>query len=251
MDKEKVLDVLLDLAREAGKLQLSFREPYIKRNARVPHTLTEEGAITSQADLLSNRFLIERISALVPSIKVISKEQDEAINRGIIAKHQTYWLLDPLDHTVAYLHGEDHFAIHIALMEDKAATLGVVYFPALDTFYFTDGSGNAYKINSGKEPQRLPIASPLDADIESVLEVRGAMRACLVAEGIALSCSQPEGIKPWSIAALSTILRACGATIFSQDGMHLDLYHLDALPAHFIAAPTVTDMVVSSTVSRS
>jgi 3'-phosphoadenosine 5'-phosphosulfate (PAPS) 3'-phosphatase len=238
------IDPVLDIAREAGKLLLSYREPHVRLQKKVPHTITEEGLTVTQADMLSNRYLIERLSALQKDVKVISKEQDDAINAGILEKHTHYWLVNPLDQTAHYIRGGDAFSINIALLEDGIPIFGVLYFPALDRFYLNDGKHHAFRIEYGGNP--VMLKSHIPPDHVDIFHAHGQMRSLLVAEGMALSCTHPEGLRPWSVAATSAIINAAGIYIKDTLGNNLNFSSLDVLPTHFVATPAAMNMLLSN-----
>lgn len=52
---------------------------------------------------------------------------------------QTYWIIDPIDGTTAFAHGNPLFACSIALVRDGQVILSTVSNPAYDETYFFDG----------------------------------------------------------------------------------------------------------------
>jgi 3'(2'), 5'-bisphosphate nucleotidase len=48
---------------------------------------------------------------------------------------RTFWLVDPLDGTEAFMRKENRFTINIGLVQNFRPVLDVVYFPARDMLY--------------------------------------------------------------------------------------------------------------------
>ena len=63
-----------------------------------------------------------------------------------------FWLVDPLDGTKEFIHRTKEFTVNIALIERNKPVLGVVFAPALQTLYWNDPSGTAWKIEIGALP---------------------------------------------------------------------------------------------------
>ncbi|MEG2120240.1 MAG: inositol monophosphatase family protein, partial [Pseudoflavonifractor sp.] len=71
-------------------------------------------------------------------VQFMSEEQDN----GAIDFAKPTWVLDPIDGTANLVHGFRHSAVSLALWENGAPVLGVVYQPFTDeTWCATHGGG--------------------------------------------------------------------------------------------------------------
>ncbi|MCT7233238.1 3'(2'),5'-bisphosphate nucleotidase CysQ family protein, partial [Salmonella enterica] len=62
---------------------------------------------------------------------------------------QRYWLVDPLDGTREFIKRNGEFTVNIALIENEATVLGVVYAPVRGVL-FTGGTDGAQEITVGE-----------------------------------------------------------------------------------------------------
>ena len=68
------------------------------------------------ADLAAHHLILAGLTALDPSIPVLS-EEDADIDQSVRAGWQRWWLVDPLDGTKEFIAGSEEFTVNIALIE--------------------------------------------------------------------------------------------------------------------------------------
>src|SRR5579883_3301567 len=95
------------------------------------------------ADMAAHRIIVEGLHALTPDIPVLS-EESAGIDWAIRKAWPRHWLVDPLDGTREFIKRNGEFTVNIALIEDHAPALGVVYAPALGELYRAWRGGHAY-----------------------------------------------------------------------------------------------------------
>ncbi len=136
-----MLDVVTAIAREAGgllrggfgsKRQLDFKS---------------RAELVTDMDLASERLIVERIAAHYPDHHIITEE-----GGGRERTSRFVWLVDPLDGTNNYAHGNPFFSVSIALLKDQELQLGVVYAPMQDEC-FTAVRGSPALLND--QPLRV------------------------------------------------------------------------------------------------
>jgi len=96
------------------------------------------------ADLAAHRIIVAGLRAHTPAIPVLSEESAEHAAWDERKRWTRYWLVDPLDGTREFVKRNGEFTVNIALIEDHAPVLGVVYAPALDELYWAWAGGHAY-----------------------------------------------------------------------------------------------------------
>lgn len=87
----------------------------------------DESPLT-KADLASHALLVSGLMSLDASLPVLSEESTPA---EIEQRHdwRRFWLVDPLDGTKEFLERTGEFTINIALIDDHAPVLGILYLP--------------------------------------------------------------------------------------------------------------------------
>lgn len=156
------------------------------------------------------------------------------------------WIIDPLDGTVNYLYGVPEWAVSIAGHVDGVPTVGVVLSPALDTLWWAErgggawrrrGNGPAQRIQIGRE-QRLSHAligtgfgytaqrrrwqsALLVHVLPDIRDIRRAGAAaidlCRVADGT-LDGYFERGLQPWDLAAGALIATEAGGEVHGWPG---------------------------------
>ena len=95
----------------------------------------------SQADLSAEQTLINELQIGRPGWNIISEEKGKI--RGKLIDAPT-WIIDPLDGTTNFLHGIPHFAISIAVLENKKLLAAGILDPLKDEFFFAEHGKGAY-----------------------------------------------------------------------------------------------------------
>ena len=146
----RLLDLEI-LARQAGViLRASFGG-----RLQVQH----KGAIdlVTEADRLSEAFLLGEIQRRFPGQRVVAEESGELNGHASQA-----WYVDPLDGTVNYAHGLPIFSVSLAYAEAGQVRLGVVYDPMRDECFSAE-RGCGASLNG--QPLRVAEAPDLDRSL--------------------------------------------------------------------------------------
>ncbi|MGI8305914.1 inositol monophosphatase family protein [Saccharopolyspora hattusasensis] len=124
-DLEALLDVAVDLAHQAGRLQLERRAALVVQGAKA-----HANDLVSDVDLVSERLLVDGVLRRCPDDGVLGEEgATQAGTSGWT------WVIDPLDGTRNYISGTGPWSISIALREGNDSRLAVVHDPvAGETF---------------------------------------------------------------------------------------------------------------------
>lgn len=98
------------LALQAGEAILPFWRAGVEVTAK-----SDDSPVTA-ADLAAHHLIVAGLTALDPSIPVLS-EEDADIPQSVRAGWQRWWLVDPLDGTKEFISGSEEFTVNIALIE--------------------------------------------------------------------------------------------------------------------------------------
>ncbi len=185
----------------------------------------------TSADLAAHRLILEGLSQLPYPFPILSEESDK-IPFSVRREWGSYWLVDPLDGTREFINHSGQFTVNIALIADQVPILGVVHAPALGYGYFAARGLGAFKIVTGEEPKPIRTRSlgtrrPVVAASHShrgddlrhflaaigdhqLVQVGGALKSCLVAEGRADLYVRLGPTSEWDTAAAQCIVEEAG-----------------------------------------
>lgn len=118
------VEALLALCAEAGEL---IAQEYRSSRAGEYREKSDDSPIT-RADVASHHCLVDGLRRLLPDIPVLSEESSSEV---IAQRHhwQRLWLVDPLDGTREFLQRTGEFTVNLALIEEGAPRLGILYLP--------------------------------------------------------------------------------------------------------------------------
>ncbi|MBC8198229.1 MAG: inositol monophosphatase [Candidatus Marinimicrobia bacterium] len=124
LDLSFKLNFTMSLAKEAGEILMYHygNLKNIRQKSRVD--------LVSEADLASEKLIVEKIQSQFPTHDIMTEEQDFK-SKG----SDWTWVIDPLDGTTNYVHSLPIFAVSIGLKYKSETVIGVVYNPAVDAMY--------------------------------------------------------------------------------------------------------------------
>ncbi len=156
-------DFLYDIIKEAGRISLDFRS----RLSSLEITKKTDKDLVSAADLAVEAFLVEQIGARFPHHAILGEEC------GAQGDNEHRWIIDPIDGTTSFVHGQPFYSISIALEKNGRIVMGAVNAPVLEELFFAQRGQGAVCNN---RPIRV---SQRDKIVDTVL---GTGFACLRAE---------------------------------------------------------------------
>lgn len=226
----KALDVAVAAAKEAGRIQVKYRESGLKVSIKGGDIRD----IVTNADKEADSSIRSIISTAFPNHTIIT-EEDEA-KKG----NEYSWHVDPVDGTTNYSRRSKYFCVSIGLAKGNELLVGVVYAPLMDEMYTAvKGKGaflNGKRISISKneaiedailcadlchevEKRRQFIAALERLAAAKSLRIcgSGALAACEVASGNADAYLNDCG-SSWDFAAAALIIREAGGVAKSPQG---------------------------------
>lgn len=221
-----MLDKVSSLLTQVGERILTWRERSISTGR------WEGTQLKTAADFEAHRMLARGLTEIL-SVPCISEE--DAASHGPV-RHDTHWLLDPIDGTASFAEGYSGFVTQVALMVSGRPVLGVVHAPALDLTYRAERSGratcNGAPIYCTPSVQRRPIL------VDNYPEPRGVSRMvydklgcenylesgsiglkiCRIADGSADIFVKDVTIRDWDVAPGELILSRAGGFLLTMSG---------------------------------
>ncbi|MDO5523953.1 MAG: inositol monophosphatase family protein [Bacteroidia bacterium] len=179
-------------------------------------------------DTEAEKMLVENLRGLIPGATFLTEEGTVSYAEG-----KYTWIIDPLDGTTNYVHGDTPYSVSIALMKDKQAVLGVVYDPVADELFSAAEkgkatlNGNPIKVSSHNTLTNgyigFGIPYSLDARGEKILQnaieqfrhCSFRIKGSAAAEICYVACGRSDayfhsGLSPWDVAAGTFILECAG-----------------------------------------
>ncbi|MBR4866236.1 MAG: inositol monophosphatase [Clostridia bacterium] len=231
-----IQESLAKIAWEAGEILLSADRPEV--------LITKPGNanFVTEYDLRVQRFLEERLSALLPEATFIGEEDTETHTPGRLC-----WIVDPIDGTTNFLHGMKSSAISIALCEGGETQAGLILQPYLREFYYAEAgrgatcNGDPIRVSNrpveealvhfGTAPyhrEHAPHTFGLLQDLfATVADLRRTGSAAIdliaVAAGRADGFFEPS-LAPWDFGAGKLILTEAGGKISDMKGSPLPIF---------------------------
>ena len=206
--------------------------------------VSQKGAadFASSADINSERTLREALMKARPRYGFLMEEGGRI--DGEDTSHR--WIIDPLDGTTNFLHAIPHFAISLALLEDKEIIAGVIYNPVSGDLFYAEKGGGAWAMtasgscrlhvsNRSRMQEAVVVTGiphlghgtpdrflfQLMPMMQKTAGVRrmgsAALDMAFVAAG-RFECYWEEDIKPWDIAAGMLIVKEAGGRVCTIDG---------------------------------
>ena len=237
-DRNELLRALAEAAVTAGAAIMAIYDSDFAVEMKA------DASPVTAADAAGEAVILAALAKLAPGIPVVAEEEAAA---GRIPETQgSFFLVDPLDGTKEFISRNGDFTVNIALIEDYAPSLGVVFAPVEGRLFAGDvRGGQAWTARVGplgtiepSEPLHIRNApagglaavasrshnSPateayLDQfDIATRVSRGSSLKICMVACGEADLYPRLAPTMEWDIAAGDAVLRAAGGTLSAPDG---------------------------------
>ena len=227
------------LALQAGDAILPFW-----RTGTAVTAKADDSPVTA-ADLAAHHLILDGLTALDPSIPVLS-EEDANIPQSVRAGWKRWWLVDPLDGTKEFISGSEEFTVNIALIEQGQVVFGVVSMPTTGRFYVGGAGLGAWRGDKDTQPSPIQVrtvppagqaftvvasrrhSSPeqerLLAGLSASLgelelaNIGSSLKFCLLAEGSADCYPRLAPTSQWDTAAAQGVLEGAGGEVLELSG---------------------------------
>lgn len=234
----------------AGKAGEEILDEYNSQDPSISYK-KDESPLT-KADLRSNKVIMKGLTELSVKYPIVSEESIDYTQNERMS-FDTFWLVDPLDGTKEFINKNGEFAVCIALIHKNKAVAGVVFAPALDTFWyavegkgaFERKNGNDVKLQAGEikwDQEGLRLAVSRSHKNEAVdTFVKEFKNPELVSKGSVLKlieiAKNNVDIYPrldsytseWDIAAGQIILEQAGGVVLKVDDNNPVVYNKESL----------------------
>ena len=217
---EKACKVIIRDFGEIEKLQVS------KKGPKDFVTITDKNV---------ERILIDQLSKSKKNYSFITEETGKIINKN----NNVFWIIDPIDGTLNFLHGIPHFAISIALQKDNEIISGLIFDPIKNEIFYAEKNNGSYlnnsriRVSKKSNLEKCLFATNNDG-IKSVyprLNLRNT--GCAALDLAYVSCGRFDGyfhnnINLWDVAAGKIIIEEAGGRVNDIDSYKLKKINIRA-----------------------
>ncbi|WP_116089601.1 3'(2'),5'-bisphosphate nucleotidase CysQ [Sphingomonas crusticola] len=238
MDRDALLQALAEACVTAGAAIMAIYQ------SEFAVTMKDDASPVTAADAAGEKIILAALARLCPAVPVVAEEEASAGRIPDTDGH--FYLVDPLDGTKEFVSRNGDFTVNVALIEDHAPSLGIVFAPVERRLFAGDvrrgiawsaivaenGAIGAPRLLSVRD---VPVAglsavasrshnSPateayLDQFKVATRVSRGSsLKICMVACGEADLYPRLAPTMEWDIAAGDAVLRAAGGTLSAPDG---------------------------------
>lgn len=227
--------VLADIVEEAAELIL----PLWRSGLTVHHK--DDYSPVTEADRQGELLILRRLGELFPDLPVVSEEHASEFGTPQSIGPR-FFLVDPVDGTKAFVRGDPHFTVNIALIDRGLPVAGAVGAPALGQTWFTTARG---ALRRGPESDAAPIRvrpwpktgstalvshTMKQETAEALARQYGfaertpmdsSIKLCIIAQGDADIYPRHGTTMEWDIAAGHAVLAGAGGSLLNTDGSEI------------------------------
>ncbi|MCM2130716.1 inositol monophosphatase family protein [Larsenimonas rhizosphaerae] len=220
------LNKAVEIAEEAGRRIIEARQ-----NSNFGQRYKDGSELVTDVDVAVDTYISGALDQYFGDEARLSEELMP--DKDAITDSRALWIIDPIDGTVNFAHGQRHVAVSIAWAEKGKVQIGVVHAPFLGETFTAIRDEGAWCNNEAIAPReckhiaealvgtgfpydrdaRLPLLRRLRAVLENCRDVRrngsAALDLCDVACG--RLDAYYESTSPWDFAAGLLIAREAGA----------------------------------------
>ena len=174
----------------------------------------------TKTDKRVEKILIEELSKSKKNYSFITEETGRIINK----RKDIFWIIDPIDGTINFLHGIPHFAISVALQINDEIVIGLIFDPIKNEIFYAEKNNGSY-INNNRI--RVSKKSNLDEclfasnnyGVKSIYpKLITRNTGCAALDLAYVGCGRFDGyfhnnINIWDIAAGKIIIEEAGGKV--------------------------------------
>lgn len=260
MDFDKLCDKVKEIARSIGEYLKTEQLALKKSDIELKGTRNYVTYIDKEAESR----LVAKLAQLLPEAGFLTEEETVEFKQ----KNFT-WIIDPLDGTTNYVHGDTPYSVSIALMKATEVILGVVYDPIADQMYWATEKGKAFlndapltvSSHSTLKNGYIGFGIPYSLDergkqiLKNAMEqfnacsfrIKGsaALEICYVAEG-KCDCYFHSGLSPWDVAAGAFILQSAGGICTDFSGGDKYIFNREMIASNGVIHQEIMEKIIQN-----
>ncbi len=174
----------------------------------------------TKTDKRVEKILINELEKSKKNYSYITEETGKILNQN----KDIFWLIDPIDGTINFLHGIPHFAISVALQIKGEIVIGLIFDPIKNEIFYAEKNNGSYLNNnrirvSKKSNMDECLFASNNEGVKSIypnLNTRNT--GCAALDLAYVGCGRFDGyfhnnINIWDIAAGKIIIEEAGGEV--------------------------------------
>lgn len=255
---ENLCEKVKKIAREVGEYLKTEQQLLNKKDIEQKGTRDYVTYIDKKAEIM----LVNGLKEIFPNIGFLAEEETVEFEET-----EYTWIIDPLDGTTNYVHGDSPYSVSIALKQGDKITLGVVFDPLANQMFSAISKGKAYlngnlmevsdhytlknayvgfgipyKLNERGE-QILKNASEQFRNTSFRIKGSAALEICYVAAGVSDTYFH-SGLSPWDVAAGAFILECSGGKCTDFSGGNNYLFGRELVASNGVIHPEIMKYII-------
>lgn len=234
-----MLNFAMQTARDAGRILL-------EKLGKAKISDKGEKNIVTEADLASEKFIIEQIKTHFPRHSVLAEESGETVY--VDGSGEYRWVIDPLDGTTNFAHGYPCFCVSVGMEKIGGdVQIGVIYDPTRDEMFAAERgqgatlNGRRIRVSEVEDLERALLVTGFPYNLEMrerfvelfsrfILNAQAVRRDGSAAIDLAyVACGRFEGfwedgLSPWDTAAGSLLVEEAGGRMSHYDGSPYNIH---------------------------
>ncbi len=242
-----MLNFAIQTARDAGAILAD-------RLGRAQVSNKGDIDLVTEADLASEKLIIERIRSHYPRHAILAEESgaSEELNAG---KSEWKWIIDPLDGTTNYAHGYPCFCVSIGLERAGVVEIAVIYDPNRDELFAAERgqgatlNGRRMRVSDVADLNQAMLCTGFPYNVRErpnferdfanfTMAAQAVRRDGSAAIDLAyLACGRfdgfwEDGLNAWDVAAGLLLIEEAGGQITDFNGQPIDIYEAKVLASN-------------------
>ena len=174
----------------------------------------------TKTDKRVEKILIEELSKSKKNYSFITEETGKILNKN----KDIFWLIDPIDGTINFLHGIPHFAISVALQINDEIVIGLIFDPIKNEIFYAEKNNGSYinnnriRVSKKSNLDECLFASNNDGIKSIYPKLNTRNTGCAALDLAYVGCGRFDGyfhnnINIWDIAAGKIIIEEAGGKV--------------------------------------
>ncbi len=189
----------------------------------------------TKTDKRVEKILIEELSKSKKNYSFITEETGKILNKN----EDIFWLIDPIDGTINFLHGIPHFAISVALQINDEIVIGLIFDPIKNEIFFAEKNNGSYinnnriRVSKKSNLDECLFASNSDGVKSIYPKLNTRNTGCAALDLAYVGCGRFDGyfhnnINIWDIAAGKIIIEEAGGKVNDIDEFNINKINIRA-----------------------
>ncbi len=172
----------------------------------------------TNSDLKTEKIIIDELTKARPNYSIISEESGLEINKD----KKNFWIIDPIDGTVNFLHGIPHFAISIAHKSDNEIISGLIFDPIKNEMFYAEKNNGAFfnnhRIRVSKKSNIEDCLFGTGGEFKEEINIPNRKSGCAALDMAYVASGRYDGyfqynLNIWDIAAGIILIKEAGGLL--------------------------------------